>query len=114
MANKEQGKNKDKDKKKKKKSSKKKKSKVKDTVAPKLGYIPYVLNKGRGEKVWWNASDNVGIASYSFKFNGRTITQKGSSFNIPVKTSPGMYFLTISAFDKAGNKTSKTSIIKVR
>lgn len=116
-SNSDKDKDKKDDKKKKKKKKKSSSSKVAsgDKIAPKIINLPYFMTKNRGDKVWWSATDNSsGIKSYKYKFNGKTVTTTSASLNIPSNVSGGVYFVTITAYDKAGNSVSRLVTIRVR
>lgn len=89
-------------------------SKKKDKKKPKFDPMPSFLTKWRGAKIWWHAKDNKKVTKYTYKFNGKTVKTKKTSFNVPLDTRPGLYTLKLKAYDKAGNSATKYVVIRVR
>lgn len=89
------------------------KKKSSDKTKPTLN-IPLYLTKNKGDKVWWTGADNKGIDHYTWSFAGKKGTTKASWMNISNKVGSGIHFLTLRAYDKAGNRTVKVITIRVR
>jgi len=85
-----------------------------DDKDPKITDLPLILNKKRGDKIWWKAEDNRRIDEYKISFLGKNTTTKKDSFNVPVNAPRGLHILKVKVYDKAGNSTSKTVTIYVR
>lgn len=90
------------------------KGKSSDKKKPKFVDFPLTLSKKRGEAVWWKATDNKKVSSYTIKFNGKTVKKRTATFIIPINTPRGPHILKVKASDKAGNNASRTSIVWVR
>jgi hypothetical protein len=85
-----------------------------DTEDPKFTDLPLLLNKRKGDKVWWKAEDNKKIENYKIKFLGKTKTTTRDYFNIPADAPWGPHILNVRAYDEAGNSTSRIVTIWVR
>lgn len=85
-----------------------------DTEDPEFSDLPLALNKKRGDKVWWKAKDDRKIDEYKVEFLGRIKHSSRDSFNVPVNAPKGLHTLKVTAYDKAGNSTSRTVAIWVR
>ena len=95
--------------------AKSKKYKVKvDTESPEFTDLPLLLNKKRGDKIWWKAEDDRKIDRFKIEFLGRVKKTKNYSFNVSASAPSGVHILKVSAYDKAGNKTTRIVTILVR
>ena len=95
--------------------AKSKKYKVKvDTESPEFTDLPLLLNKKRGDKIWWKAEDDRKIDRFKIEFLGRVKKTKNYSFNVSASAPSGVHILKVSAYDKAGNKTTRIVTIRVR
>ena len=92
-----------------------------DTTDPEFIDLPLALNKNRGDRIWWKASDdkktkNEGIAYYRYKFVGQgdyVKTEKGY-FNVPTGMSKGVHILFVRAYDEAGNNTLRVVTVRIK
>lgn len=79
-----------------------------DTKDPEFTDLPVKLRKRAGEKIWWTATDDDRVEKYVVTFNGKTKHTEKKSFLVPT-VKPGVYGLSVKAFDRSGN----TAIRKV-
>ncbi len=95
-----------------------------DTRKPRFIHLPSFLTKYRGNVVHFEATDSKSkkvktkkknkIKYYKYYFLGKKVKTKKSSFIIPKDTPRGLHTLKVRAYDKAGNKTTKYVVIRVR
>ena len=85
-----------------------------DAEDPVFDTIPATLNKRPGARVFWNAIDNDKVKRYEYTFQSKKRKTTSPVFNLPTDIAPGIYPLTIKAFDKAGNKTKVSVVIRIR
>jgi hypothetical protein len=86
-----------------------------DSEKPKLTGLPtFILYKHRGESIWWRASDNKGIDHYKYELNGRIFYTHDELFILPENMAVGLHLVKISAYDRAGNKTTKSVSVFIR
>jgi hypothetical protein len=86
-----------------------------DSEDPIFTDLPNLLSsKHAGDKLWWTATDNQKIDHYKYKINGLTRKTKNAFFIIPTDIKTGFYLVQISAYDKAGNKTTKDVGVWIR
>lgn len=85
-----------------------------DKEDPKITDLPSYLNKKRGQIVWWGAKDNKKIEHYVYSIDGKKRKTSKKSFVMPSDIKNGIHLVQISAYDKAGNKTSKNIKIMVK
>jgi len=95
-----------------------------DTRKPRFIHLPSFLTKYRGNVVHFEATDSKSkkvktkkknkIKYYKYYFLGKKVKTKKSSFVIPKNTLRGLHTLKVRAYDKAGNKTTKYVVIRVR
>lgn len=81
---------------------------------PKIVDLPALLNKYRGSKIWWKATDKYGIKYYKYVFRGRTFKTNQPQFIVPADTVKGSYKLKVRVYNKKGETTSKTITVNVR
>jgi hypothetical protein len=95
-----------------------------DTRKPKFIDLPSYLTKYRGDRVHFEATDVKSkklkaskrnkIKYYKYYFQGKKVKTKEPYFTVPANTPRGLHTLKVRAYDKAGNKTKKTIVIRVR
>jgi len=92
-----------------------------DTKKPKIFNLPKFLTKRAGEVVYFQATDKKkigkgrnGIKRYKFYFLHKKYKNKNPKFTIPANTPRGLHLLKVRAYDKAGNKTTRLVLIRVR
>ncbi len=92
-----------------------------DTKKPKIFNLPKFLTKRAGEVVYFQATDKKkigkgrnGIKRYKFYFLHKKYKSKNPKFTIPANTPRGLHLLKVRAYDKAGNKTTRLVLIRVR
>ncbi len=86
-------------------ASQKEKIKI-DAEKPKIFTASPLYIKHHGSILAWTANDNDQIDYYKVSIAGRIIKTKQPKFIIPVYAPKGSQMITISAYDRAGNKTS--------
>ncbi len=77
-----------------------------DTEKPEIFTASPLYIKHHGSILAWTANDNNKIDYYKVVIAGRTIKTKQPQFIIPSYAPKGSQMITISAYDRAGNKTS--------
>jgi hypothetical protein len=85
-----------------------------DTQKPKITNLPIFLTKSRGDKLWWEAKDNVKVTNYKISFLGKTKTTKSKAFTVPLDSPSGLHLLSLKAYDAMGNSTSRLVTVRVR
>lgn len=94
-----------------------KKTRVKvDNEKPEITTFPKNLTSViRGKtNLSFLAEDNNKVTSYKIYLGGNIYKTKTNSFTVPAKTEPGMQYLRIRAYDKAGNSTYKETFVLVK
>lgn len=77
-----------------------------DTEKPEIFTASPLYIKHHGSTLAWTANDNDKIDYYKVAIAGRTIKTKQPQITIPAYAPKGSQMITISAYDRAGNKTS--------
>lgn len=85
-----------------------------DKKKPKITNLPVYLVKSRGEMVWWKAEDKEGIDYFKYEFDGKEKETEKEHFYVPSDIKSGVHSFYLKAYDKAGNKTDKSILIRVR
>lgn len=85
-----------------------------DTSDPEFTDLPRLLNKKRGDKIWWKAEDNRKIDHFKVEFLGKIKNTTRSSFNVPADAPRGVHIIKVRAYDKIGNTASRMVTILVR
>ncbi|HBI34355.1 MAG TPA: hypothetical protein DEA43_01615 [Candidatus Moranbacteria bacterium] len=78
-----------------------------DDEKPEIKPLAPLYIKHRGSIISWQASDNRGVHHFSIAFGNKKIKTKKSQVTVPSSVKKGLQTFTITAYDKAGNKTSQ-------
>lgn len=78
-----------------------------DTEKPEVFLNGPIYVKHRGSSMSWRAKDNDRIDYYKISIGGRMIKTKNAQIKIPAYVPRGLQSFEITAFDRAGNKTTK-------
>ncbi len=79
-----------------------------DTEDPVFIDLPRRLHKKPGDKIWWDAKDDIRIKHYRYQIdNGRKVKTKKKFFTIPLGINRGKHILRVWAHDRAGNKMQR-------
>ena len=85
-----------------------------DTQKPKFTkFIKLLFSISKGGRLYWEATDNIGIVRYEITFNKQTTTNTDAYFDIPTNIKNGTYSIQVKAFDAAGNSQSKKTWVRV-
>ncbi|MCX6766874.1 MAG: cadherin domain-containing protein [Candidatus Moranbacteria bacterium] len=85
-----------------------------DRENPKFTYFPRRINASPGDTITWQATDNDQIESYQITFHGKTTNSNVNFFIVPSNIPPGLWKLTVKAYDRAGNSQKRTVRVRVR
>lgn len=76
-------------------------------------FITPYFNISKGDRLYWEATDNQGIDNYKTYFNGYIKNNDKAFYDIPKETKNGLYTIRVKAYDKAGNIQTKQTWVRV-
>ncbi|MCX6763870.1 MAG: hypothetical protein NTZ97_04045, partial [Candidatus Moranbacteria bacterium] len=92
-----------------------KKAKIKiDTEKPQFTqFITPYYSISKGQRLYWEATDNEKISQYTIYFNGHIQNNDEAYFDIPRDTKNGTFIIRVKASDRAGNSETKWTWVRV-
>lgn len=91
---------------------------IRDTQDPTFSDLPLTITLRRGDKISFPAMDDeTKIDKYTVKLSPAMKTsrkQQEDFYIVPTRIQDGTYVLTVSAYDKAGNRARKSILVTVR
>ncbi len=76
-------------------------------------FITPYFTISKGDRLYWEATDNQGIDKYKVYFNGQIKNNDKAFYDVPKETKNGLYTIRVKAYDQAGNIQTKQTWVRV-